>query len=737
MRPIILIGVALSFVGGPAEAADHVRVILDTSGSMAHTDPARLARLSTILLYDLARPSLTTGDTFQVIAFEPRGAVWRSGPPPEATGPRITPRPGAREIFASDVHSLPYTAEHTYYYPVLKSAIDDLERSGVPGDRRVIVFVTDGQPEDPDVGLIARELVPRLLRLRIQLYVLAFGNEAQTHGQEIQAALGGNSVGDFVIDRDGSHLMDHMIEIFSRGFGYYASTPQTIHGPLDLDLEDHQAPNHAAVVVYWRKPEAPPFDLHGSGDTIVNNPDGVHAAREDGASYAMTWALSPGRGLYRVSGAANEAVAVVLRPAAFLVDVQPGESGGEAHATLADEPLHLRIQVSPPGGVRDFQGPVKLAFVTHGPRAGADYVWSDLFVAPQGSGRPNGRGVVFDVFPRFRKNPQDPKENYLGFLTVEVQHEVAGRDVPVGSLVGARAHQVLVYPNVHLTGQPDGTDLQADGTPLLHRGDVGCASFQFFLQGDLPKSDGGYYSIRALLPQALADDPRMDRSEFRLDDETLEFDGSSASRHGRWFSGNRLTQAQLLGPHKVCMVVGKPKNVDAHEAAVLSIDFKLILHPYDKAEVFTPFRMQAHLVPPTFFEKYGAALGVLLGIVAGLAALWYLRYRATVPPDLVLAVARDGYEPAISPLGPGPFLLRALGLGGQRSASAEGGSFLLGFVQPVDVDLYSFRCASGIRVLKPDGSAMAGLRGSELLAVNRDYIAESGRGRYRFRLQYS
>src|ERR1700694_2561100 len=177
-----------------AFAADHVRVILDTSGSMAGNDPPHLAVLSTILLYDLAHPNLSLDDTFAVMPFDRAMPFWRSGPPPGTQKPWIRAARDKRAEFVNTVKAVEYNAPHTYYFPYLLSAISDLKQQGGPNDRRVIVLVTDGVPEDPDPGMIQRELVPELQRHNMRLYILALGRQAASHSREIQDALGGTSV---------------------------------------------------------------------------------------------------------------------------------------------------------------------------------------------------------------------------------------------------------------------------------------------------------------------------------------------------------------------------------------------------------------------------------------------------------------------------------------------------------------------------------------------------------------
>ena len=69
MRRALAAFAALACAAVPAQAANHVRVVLDLSISMRHNDSGRLAKLSTLLLFDLVRPNPTLGDSFDVTPF--------------------------------------------------------------------------------------------------------------------------------------------------------------------------------------------------------------------------------------------------------------------------------------------------------------------------------------------------------------------------------------------------------------------------------------------------------------------------------------------------------------------------------------------------------------------------------------------------------------------------------------------------------------------------------------------
>jgi len=717
---------------GSAVAADHVRVILDTSGSMLSNDAPRLAALSTLLLRDLADPNLTTGDTFQVIAFEPSGEAWTGGRPPSAVGPRIVPTPGNRDAFVNAVKALPYNASHTYYYPVLNAAISDLTRAGSTADRRVIVLVTDGVPEDPDPGLIQRELVPQLSRQNIQLYVLALGPRAASQSRTIQDTLGGTAVGDLFVDVDGSRLTEHMIEIFSRSFGYTADNSHRVNGPVNLDLEGGQTPQRVAVVVYWKNRRAPQLRLRPPVGGLVNNPEGVLTAEELGVSYAVTWALSPGRGPYELAGDSTNATAVVLRPAGFLVEVQTTESG-QIHSTMAQTQFPLKLLVTPPGGIRDFRGTVELAYRLNGPQKPGGYAWSGNWEAPTGLGTITGRGLTFQIFPIFPANRSAPQDNYEGYLTVEIRR----RQAVVGSLSGDHAHRVLVYPYMRLQPSPEAQIASVNGQArALQRREKGCAQFTFSLQGELPHPGTPDYSLRAVLDPRMASDPRLGHAQFRLDGEVLEYDAPSSLHRGQWYSGRHLSRERMLGTHEVCLQVGKPKDVEAGRPVELAILFNLIETPYDKMATITPFTLKALIAQPAFMEKYAAWLALGLGLLTTLLLLWYGRYRPELPSDLVFMASREGSSNSRTEMGKVSPVRRLLGMTVERPVFTDNGSFILGYVSPVDDDLYLFRSGAGINVHTLDGGTVEYRNGRAKLSVNRDYRANSDRDKFRIRAEY-
>ena len=168
------------------EPRDHLRVVLDLSKSMRTNDPGQMAILATLLLYDLAQPNPTLGDSFKVIPFHARWEWDNPGkPPPTSNGPMITAEYGRRTQFVNELKKLAYNADWTHFYPGLLAAIRDLKTTpGGKADTRTIVLVTDGVPDDrsgtqaKEAALIQQTLLPEMEQYNIRLYVLAFSSEA-------------------------------------------------------------------------------------------------------------------------------------------------------------------------------------------------------------------------------------------------------------------------------------------------------------------------------------------------------------------------------------------------------------------------------------------------------------------------------------------------------------------------------------------------------------------------------
>lgn len=708
-------------------AANHVRVILDTSGSMVHNDQPRLAALSTILLFDLAKPNLTMDDTFAVMTFDRSTPEWRSGPPPVVQKPWIRAVRDQRAELVNAIRGCQYDAPHTYYFPFLSAAIVDLKQQArKTSDRRVIILVTDGVPEDPDTGMIQRELVPQLRRENIQLYILALGPQAASHTLEIEQAIGGTNVGQLFVDPDGSRVPENMIAIFSRSFGYTAQLDKVSGGSASLDLEAQQHPDRVAVVLYWKQPNRPELHLEGPSSAGVNNPDSVRGAEETGGSYALSWVLAPSPGHHRLQTTAEGARVAVLRPARLVIEIQPQAANTPIYAAIAMKALPLRVMLRSIGGNLGDPGPVKLWFQVHGPRRAEDFEWSDDEVGAAGDGIPTQEGRYFDIFPQFSRNPEAPQAYYNGYITLQVRRPTA----VIGELSGEHAFHVLVFPFLQITTEPPFDYAGVNGQrQALGPQVMGCTSFRFHLEGNLPHPNQDHFSLQAVI----APNPQIDRglaeAQYLLDHEALSYGSNSALWRGNWLTGHSMDRHKLLETqHLICVLPGRASRSDYSRTQDLNVQFKLLEAPYDEYQAIGPFQLKVLLGPPTWTQKYSGWLAASLALLFLILQLWYQRFRPEVPRNLrSVSTAPPG---GLEPLGKGSLTRRLLGLVVEREVVVENGNYTLGWVRPVTHELYRFRPARGVVLEGADDDA------NGMISVNRSYRARSNRGDYQLQLRY-
>ena len=175
---------------------------------------------------------------------------------------------------------------------------------------------------------------------------------------------------------------------------------------------------------------------------------------------------------------------------------------------------------------------------------------------------------------------------------------------------------------------------------------------------------------------------------------------------------------------------GRPREVDPSQPLQVGVQFSLIETPYDLNSTVSPFYLKVLMGPPSFFEKYGAQLALALATAVLLLQVWYARFRPAVPKKLLVALGKP--PSSLAPLGEGSMLRRWLGLTVEKPVLVDGGSHTIGWLRPVNQDLYCFRPASGITIVDP-----VYVEGNMVVSVNRIYEVKSARGNYQFRLQYS
>jgi len=741
-------------VSWPALAANHVRVVLDVSKSMRHNDPGRQAILATLLLHDLADPDPSHRDSFEVIPFHPT-QKWKapSDPPPEKVGKVLRGSGDDPERFVRELTKLPYDAEWTYFYPGIRTALDDLRTTpGGAYDTRAVILVTDGVPEadtrDEELRRIRIELVPELAANGIRLYVLAFGRQAYDHRDFFDQMLKGTStppLGEVFVDRDGSDLLTPMTRIFSRTFGYDDSPPRSAASVTKLDLEGGKSPRRVAVVVLSGEAAAPRLTLSAPAGAGLNAPEPVRSGSVAGGSFALRWILSPSEGDYRFDTDALRGKVAVLRPARLHIEIRPVPGFSQASRTMAETPFPLGVLVRPQGG--GDPGAVNLSFRVHG-ECRTDPATGNLVAAwsgrpsapPPGPGKPTSEGRLYQIEPEFPATPEGGS-SYRGCLEVEARrHEAV-----VGSLSGRHAYYVEVHPLLALSPVP----LVADATVgegkdarqrALRRRETACAGFELSLDaGALPHPERPQYPVRVVLDSGLDLSGPLREASVSLDGLPLEIEGKPGPTPTNWYTGRQLNAQELLGEHRICLHLGRPVTGDPSKPVELLVRWTLLETPYDDFGVIRPFTLDALVAPPSLLEKWHAPLLLGLLSLALAGTLWHIRDRPVLPRDLQFAIAPEGG----APLEPHPLedrspIGRWLGLVVEKSVTAPGSDRPLARVRPGQDELFLVRPARAeIRIEPETPDEGIERRGDHLaLAVHRCYRLTGPEGTYSFRLEY-
>lgn len=760
MRRRLLLGALGALLSWPVAAAQHVRVVLDTSISMQRNDQARLAILSTLLLYDLADRERDLDDSFEVLTFD-RHADWKtpSAAPPRGVGARVSARYGGRDAFVAAVSALPYDAGKTYFYPGLAAAIADLRATAAGGgDVRSIVLVTDGVPEpatrDAELALVRRELVPELASAGIRLYVLAFGPEATRQAAFFASLVRddhGQPLGRVFVDADGSELLATMSEIFAQSFGYTRSTSQALGSGAAVDLEGGMRSERAAVVVSSNQAGAvPTLVVAPPAGGSLNAPRGVVSARTAGAAYALLWALSPDPGRYAVSSSAAAARVAVLRPSRVSLEVRPLPPLTQARQLMARMPVRLQVVAKPAGGAVGDPGAVDISFQAHGPRrpyrepGQSPYLWSAQRGAPPaGSSRVVPAGRAFVVETEFPRDPPAGAASYRGYLEVEARRGEA----LVGSLTDAQAFAVDVFPYLALVPSPLAGDALPEGrrrpTPkALRRGELACARFALTLAaGRLPHPAQPRFSLRATIDGgARAYDEQLAGALLTLDGERVAIAGDPAAPPHRWQQGLELGTAALLGEHRLCVQMGRPRAGDPAKPLELPLRLTLLESPYDAVPVVQPFVFRVLVDRPGWLDRLASWITVglfLLGAALSLVVLWS---RPELPRDLAYEIRRED-SPApqrrtVQGFAPAAGLARLLLRRSARPMAVPGEATTVAWVRSGTADLLELRPAPGARLEPLSGEPPPRSGAHYSVEVRRPYRLARGRDRYRFQLEY-
>jgi hypothetical protein len=722
---------------GAAYSAEHVRVVLDLSGSLLANDRGRLAILSTILLRDLVNPNTTLGDTFEVLPF-PEGWQWNdpNDPPPAANRDRIKADFRAPELFAREVRALRYKNNlQTYFYPGIKASVDDLKSLGGPRDTRVIVLITDGVPperfQERERELI-QGLWPEMQSNGIYLYVLTFSEEATKNKAFFEEAMvplvAGRRLGDVFVDADGRRLLTTMLRIFSQSFGYTFEEPRS--NPSQIDLEDGTSPDRVAVVGLLKGSGALHLGLHTASGDPPNTDGDQRLGREIGASFVVSWVLSPDPGPHRVDVSDPAAEVVVLRPAPLILTVVPWK-GSEIHQAMAGREMSIGCLLKSPAG-RDPGPGIHLQYVPLGPEdSSGEAAWientfgphrdpNSLIVAPEGR--------TYRLRLKFPENPDGRGLPYTGKVQVRALRGAA----MVGSL--PRGHPMDVHPYLDL--RPTPPSRMAEGEPL-GRGDEGCAEFRIDVEGTLPKQ----LRIQAVLDKSVDPGIRQDQlraAVFTLDDSPLRFEDSSPQHQEGWFDGKELGGSDFGDSHRICVTAGRPRNTDKSPVLELSLRFSVLGDPYSEFVKIRPFTFQVQMRRPGPLEAMRPLLSFVIPLGLMAIFLWYGRSRPDIPPDLQVAVAhaRAPGSGSTQPLGKPWFLPYVLGFTAERPIRIEDMG-TVAWVKPVTEDLFRLRVSRKASLLDSTGERDAtGGRRTAAVRVRDPYILKVDARKYRLQLLY-
>lgn len=399
MRFFISIFVFLAFtvVGSSSFAADHIRVVLDTSISMkGYTnskgetikgeDPGKLSILSVKLLTDLLYPIVqnSEGDTYEVHTFEEKYDNWpTSGLPPPSSGYKkisLNNKASSWTDFQSDLNSIVRNSKVTFFYPSIKAAFESLPslKAKDDNDSLTIILITDGESDSKyskyggssakyeEEKKALQKLAGRMDERAVRLYILAFGNaKDDIFFNAMTTSDSGNSIGRFIKVNDTKNLIAAMSDIFSERFGYElipdsSSIPpyDTINNPKILKkLKGEGEQKFVGVLSTINTPDIPSFKLEKSaGAKSVNIYNDYHSGNkiigEDlskniGGGYYLKWLDNPEGDYKFVPQSPVPQDVLIFRP----LSVEVGVGGvGAANETLMN---NSEIDLEVMAGVRE------------------------------------------------------------------------------------------------------------------------------------------------------------------------------------------------------------------------------------------------------------------------------------------------------------------------------------------------------------------------------------------------
>ena len=756
----------------------HIRVILDLSKSMRNgppngegNDPGGMAILSTLLLYDLARPDIGMRDSFKVIPFHEH---WQWHYPQQATPHSekdhvISAEPGidSRKNFFKELKNLEYNAKCTHFYPGIKAASLDLQNTGKSGDTRTIVLITDGLPDNPCEGtvatqdieqdLIESQLVPEMIKNKdnpIKLYVLAFGpNVKAEFFKKMTHTTGGN----VFTSGNGETLLKGLMDLFAESVDYEVVGPSNLPLPqnnLELTLSQGMS-EPTAVVVFNIKDALPPQIPHVNLDKPINqnsaiNFDGQYneiapsiknlgnSGRNGipGGAYHIDWILNPSAGFYKLDVLPASGQVAVVRPLSARFEIIGTGSQTKPTDVIAKMPLPLGIQANNLQG-GGLSATLTIQYKLSAPAIGLtpDH--------PQAPIPPSASNKLFTLPTQFEENPLNPAETYPGYIEAWAYKD--GRELAKLD----PAYSVTVHPYLAIKPVPT---LHNAGTALEQGQEYCTEPFKFEITGHLPKLNNRSqkYILSAYLDYQQAGHIANEflGAEFKLDGSSIQFNApaspyspaysaGSTIKPGEWFKGRPLSQDDLLKAHTFCVKIGKPKSANTAQVFELPLRFTLQHPPYDNPDTIKPLLLKLSLaeIEPISAPSIEQVFAALSGL---LALAWFLRGRADLPTDLGVALAVGDHAAVLTfqHLPSQSIFRRCLGLAEEKPIIPVNGEPPLAWLCANDKDLYRLRLAKNVSISEFLGQPLISNSRYIQVSVHTDYLFIRQRQQYRMRLEY-
>jgi hypothetical protein len=734
----------------------HIRVIVDTSMSLHDNDPNGYVKTATAMFYDLAWKLLNVNDTFKVVLFDPK---WGKTPePPESVGKQLAPGrgEGERSDFVQEMLNTEYESPWTYFSPCMYWAAKDLEKEGGSNAQKIIVLVTDGVPDDHTIQFDQaklKALVPELNRGGIKVYILAFGPSVAKNwfDDTFQFGRAGGTSGETFVGENASNLLDNMLEIFSRSFGY---TRQNATNQSSVDVTQGTTRERAVVVALYKPGDQPGFALTAPSGSAVGSggrfevrgkPDPHPHKNKDAraVSYAFQWLTQPAKGSYgfKATGATPIQLAV-LWPSAL--DIQLRAYGNNPiDAVMADKPAPMEVVVSPSGGAGGDPGDIRVKFHLHYLKQNDDAEThadaQDHSAADTGKVITNTSGTVmgkvFLIQPTFLSLDVAHGKVYQGYIDIKVTR---GDSETVLAQKGDQMYPVQVYPYVSFQPSPPSLALKVGAREALRNGESGCNEFHFQLQGKSNSLAEGNYTLGVRVEPAVPSGGGWRGARVKFDNQELDMASKSLWQASFPFDPSHLAART----HSVCVQVGSPTRAETNNNLTLHFGvWPRTDERYQRLNVVDDLNARVSIEAPDFWHIWRPWLLFLLTLLLMYLTYLFWRLRQVLPPDMAVSLADGAGKLTPARLGEASLMARWLGLPQDRQVIALSGDRTLGSVRPLTEELYVFVPAKGFgsvmveengewRQREPRGD------GSWLLEAGKRYrVGTSSDSRY-FRLEY-